>query len=426
MYIIYISFCSLVVLIFLGVPIAFAMGFSSLVYLAANPDYLSIISMRMFSGANMNVLTCLPLFILAGLLMNSCGITSRIIDFCMYLMRPVKGGLGEVNVIASMIFGGISGSSVADTAALGSILIPEMQRIGYDREFSVGVTVGSSTMGMIIPPSIPMIMFSLISGASVGALFLAGLIPGLLIGILQLTLTYIISRRRNYPRAEEKFQLKEFSKKSVSCFLSILMPIFIVLSVAMGIATATESAGIAVFYASIIGFLIYRELNYKKLIESLTECLLTTSVIMIIVAYAFVYTWILAFEGVPDIIGNFLLNLNVSYNYILLLIDLLLLFVGCFLDVGPALLLLGPILVPVMGKLGMNNIQLGAILIVGLGVGLATPPVGACLNVASKISGMSIIDIAKATLPFLICNIIVLILVTFIPAISLWVPSLFF
>lgn len=190
MTIIYISFFLLVALISLGVPIAFAMGFSSIVYFAFNPSFLPMLSMRMFSGANMNVLTCIPLFILAGGLMNSCGITRRIIDFCMYLMRPLKGGLGEVNVIASMIFGGISGSSVADTSALGSILIPQMQRIGYPREFSVGVTVGSSTMGMIIPPSIPMIMFSLISGASVGALFLAGLIPGLLIGITQFALSF--------------------------------------------------------------------------------------------------------------------------------------------------------------------------------------------------------------------------------------------
>jgi len=426
MNIIYISFSVLVVLICLGIPIAFAIGFSSIVYFAFNPNFLSMLSMRLFNGANMNVLTCIPLFILAGGLMNSCGITRRIIDFSLYLMRPVKGGLGEVNVIASMIFGGISGSSVADTSALGTILIPEMQRIGYTREFSVGVTVGSSTMGMIIPPSIPMIMFSLISGASVGALFLAGLMPGLLIGIMQLALTYIISWRKNYPKAEGKFQLIEFGKKSVSCFLSVLMPVFIILSIAMGIATATEAAGVAVFYALLLGIFVYRELNYKKLKDNLTECLSLTSVIMIIVAFAFVYTWILAFEGIPDIIGNFLLNLNVSYNYILLLVDLLLLFVGCFLDVGPALLLLAPILVPAMGKMGMSEIQLGVILIVGLGVGLATPPVGACLNVASRISGMSIIDTAKATLPFLICNLIVLLLVTFIPAISLWLPSLFF
>ncbi len=426
MSIIYISFSILVVLILLGIPIAFSMGFASIVYFAFNPNFLPMLSMRMFNGANMNVLTCIPLFILAGGLMNSCGITRRIIDFCMYLMRPLKGGLGEVNVIASMIFGGISGSSVADTSALGSILIPEMQKIGYPREFSVGVTVGSSTMGMIIPPSIPMIMFSLISGASVGALFLAGLIPGLLIGITQFALTYMISWRKNYPRAKEKFQLMEFGKKSVDCFLSISMPIFIVLSIAMGIATATEAAGVAVFYALLLGFFVYRELNYKKLKENLTECVSLTSVIMIIVAFAFVYTWIIAFEGIPDMVENFLFNLPLSYNYILLLVDLLLLFVGCFLDVGPALLLVAPILIPAMGKLGMNEIQLGVILIVGLGVGLATPPVGACLNVASKISGMSLIDTAKATLPFLICNLIVLLLVTFIPAISLWLPGLFF
>jgi len=395
----------LIVSIFLGIPIAFSLGFTGIIYFAIHPDLLNMMAQRIWAGANMNVMTALPLFIIAGYIMNSGGITKRIIDFSMDLMRPLKGGLGEVNVIASMIFGGISGSSVSDTSALGSILIPEMEKRGYSRAFATGVTVGSSTVGMIIPPSIPMIIFSIISGASIGHLFLAGLIPGILIGVTQLILTYIISRRRNYPIATGKFELKEFARNSFNGMLSLLMPVFIVLSVSLGIATATEAAGVAVFYALLIGFLVYRELRLKDLKNILKESVLASSTIMIIVAYAFIFTWILAFEQVPNMLGDFILGLNISYYWILLL---------------------GPILIPVMGHLGMNMLQLGAILIVGLGIGLATPPVGACLNAASRISKMEILDIAKATLPFLICNLIVLLLVTFIPAISLWVPSLFF
>jgi tripartite ATP-independent transporter DctM subunit len=416
----------LILLIFLGIPIAFSLGFAGMMYFIIHPDLLNMMAQRIWAGANMNVMTALPLFIIAGYIMNRGGITRRIIDFSMDLMRPLKGGLGEVNVIASMIFGGISGSSVSDTSALGSVLIPEMEKRGYSREFATGVTVGSSTVGMIIPPSIPMIIFSIISGASVGHLFLAGLIPGILIGVTQLILTYIISRRRNYPIATGKFELKEFARNSFNGALSLLMPVFIVLSVSLGVATATEAAGVAVFYALLIGFLVYKELRLKDLKSILKDGVLASSTIMFIVAYAFIFTWILAFEQIPNMLGDFILGLNISYYWILIIVDILLLIVGMFIDVGPALLLLGPILIPVMGHLGMNMLQLGAILIVGLGIGLATPPVGACLNAASRISKMEILDIAKATLPFLICNLIVLLLVTFIPAISLWVPSLFF
>jgi tripartite ATP-independent transporter DctM subunit len=416
----------LILLIFLGIPIAFSLGFAGMMYFIIHPDLLNMMAQRIWAGANMNVMTALPLFIIAGYIMNRGGITRRIIDFSMDLMRPLKGGLGEVNVIASMIFGGISGSSVSDTSALGSVLIPEMEKRGYSREFATGVTVGSSTVGMIIPPSIPMIIFSIISGASVGHLFLAGLIPGILIGVTQLILTYIISRRRNYPIATGKFELKEFARNSFNGALSLLMPVFIVLSVSLGVATATEAAGVAVFYALLIGFLVYKELRLKDLKSILKDGVLASSTIMFIVAYAFIFTWILAFEQIPNMLGDFILGLNISYYWILIIIDILLLIVGMFIDVGPALLLLGPILVPVMGHLGMDMLQLATILIVGLGIGLATPPVGACLNAASRISKMEILDIAKATLPFLICNLIVLLLVTFIPAISLWVPSLFF
>ena len=417
---------SLFIFILLGLPISFSLGLSSMAYFILNPDFLIMMPQRIWAGANSSVMVALPLFCMAGMLMNLSGITRKIIDFCSYLVKPFKGGLGEVNVIASMIFGGISGSSVSDTSALGSVLIPEMENRGYSRAFATGVTVSSSTVGMIIPPSIPMIIYSTISNESVGALFLAGLIPGLLIGTTQLFLVHIISRRNNYPIEEGRFEIKEMLKRSVDGILSISMPIFIVLSVSLGVATATESAGIAVLYAVIIGFLVYKKLKLSQFTEVAKETLLTSSTIMIIIAFAYIFIWVLAFERIPDNIGNFILSMNISYFWILVFLDILILLVGMFIDVSPALLLLGPILVPVMETLGMDLLQLGAILIVGLGIGLATPPIGMCLNAAAKLSDMSIMEIAKETLPFLACNVLVLILVTFFPQVSLWIPSMFF
>lgn len=417
---------TLLFFIIIGLPISFSLGLSSIVYFIFNSNFLIMMPQRIWAGANSSVMVALPLFCMAGMLMNLSGITRKIIDFCSYLVKPFKGGLGEVNVIASMIFGGISGSSVSDTSALGSVLIPEMEKRGFNKAFATGITVGSSTVGMIIPPSIPMIIYSTISNESVGALFLAGLVPGILIGITQLILVYIISRRNNYPIEEGKFELKEMLKRSVDGVFSISMPLFIVLSVSFGIATATESAGIAVLYAVIIGFLVYRKLKIDYFKEVAKETILTSSTIMIIISFAYVFIWILAFERIPDIIGNFILSLNISYFWILVFLDILILLIGMFIDVSPALLLLGPVLVPVMETLGMDLLQLGAILIVGLGIGLATPPIGMCLNAASKISDMPIMDIAKEALPFIVCNILILILVTFFPAVSLWVPGLFF
>src|SRR6056297_2413306 len=414
---------SLFIFILLGLPISFSLGLSSMAYFILNPDFLIMMPQRIWAGANSSVMVALPLFCMAGMLMNCSGITQKIIDFCSYLIKPIKGGLGEVNVIASMIFGGISGSSVSDTSALGSVSIREMENRGYSKAFATGVTVGSSTVGMIIPPSIPMIIYSTISNESVGALFLAGLIPGLLIGTTQLFLVHIISRRNNYPIEEGKFEMKEMLKRSVDGILSISMPVFIVLSVSLGVATATESAGIAVLYAVIIGFLVYHKLKISQFAEVAKETLFTSSTIMIIIAFAYIFIWILAFERIPDIIGNFILSMNISYFWILVFLDILILLVGMFIDVSPALLLLGPILVPVMETLGMDLLQLGAILIVGLGIGLATPPIGMCLNAAAKLSDMSIMEIAKETLPFLACNVLVLILVTFFPQVSLWIPS---
>jgi tripartite ATP-independent transporter DctM subunit len=358
--------------------------------------------------------------------MNRGGVTKRIVDFCNYLVRPIRGGLGEVNVIASMIFGGISGSSVADTSALGSVLIPQMIKKGYPKPVAVGITVASSTMGMIIPPSVPMLLYASISGESVGALFLAGAIPGFLIGVTQTILVYIISKKRHYHPEYVKFDKRHFARTMGNGLPAVLMPVLIVVSIAFGIATATEVASIAVLYSILLGFLFYRELKAKDILQAVKRTFLSSSSIMIIIGFSMIFSWILVIEKVPLLIADFFLGLNIHRFWILLILDILILIIGTFIDVTPALLLMVPMLMPVVEGIGINRIQFGAIMIVGLAIGLNTPPVGMCLNAGAKISGMEITDIFKGALPYLICNVIVLLLITFIPAISLWLPGLFF
>lgn len=389
-------FAMFLFLIVLGVPIAYSIGGSAIGYLILkNPVFLLTMPQRIWSGTNSFIIIAMPLFMLAGELMNKGGLTRRLINFSMLLVKPFRGGLGEANVVASMIFGGISGSSVADTSALGSILIPAMVKEGYPLGFSAGITVASSTMGMIIPPSIPMLMYAMVSGASVGKLFLAGLIPGILVGGTQLVMTYIISRRNKYHPIHEKFSGRDVAGRIREGLPAVLMPVLIILSVSTGIATASESAGIAVLYS-----------------------------IMIIGGFSMVFSWILAVEQVPGMIVNLLVSSHISPAAVFLLLDILILLMGTFLDVTPCILLIAPILLPVMRQFGMNELQFGAVLIVGLAIGLVTPPVGMCLNVANKICGLSIVDIFKEALPFIICNVIVLVLVTFVPQVSLWLPSL--
>lgn len=418
-------FSVLLGLLVFGVPIAYAIGSSGIVYmLLTQPSFLMSLPQRIWSGTNSFIIIAMPLFMITGELMNHSGLTKRLINFALLLVRPFKGGLAEVNIVASMIFGGITGSSVADTSAIGSILIPDMIKKGYSREFSTGVTVASSTMGMIIPPSIPMLMYSMVSGASVGKLFLAGVIPGLLVGITQLVYTYIISKKRHYPQEKGMLPLKETLSIAKDGSLAVLMPLIIIVSVSAGIATASESAGIALLYAMLLGFFVYKELKVKAVIQSLKKTAVMTSSIMIIGGFTMIFTWVLAIEQVPAAIASFLLDSNIPFWLILLLLDLLILFLGTFLDVVPCILLIAPILLPVMRTLGMEELQFGIIMIVGLAIGLVTPPVGMCLNVGSKISGLSILEIFKDSLPFLVCNVLVLLLVTFVPSVSLLLPSL--
>jgi tripartite ATP-independent transporter DctM subunit len=418
---------SLAVFLTLGIPIAYSLGLSGFLYFVfVQPELVSILPPRFLAGMDSYAMIALPLFVLMGLLMNAGGITSRLINFSMLFVGRFRGGLGAVNVFASMIFGGISGSSVSDTASVGAVLIPEMKKKGYTAEFASGITVASSTMGMIIPPSVPMIIYALVSEESVGKLFLGSLIPGIMIGVLMLGITLSVSYAKRYPREEVLLSGKEKLVTARQSILAIIMPVFVVGAVVFGIATPTESAGLGVLYAFVVGAFVIRELKFKAIPALMRESILTSANVMVIIALSKLYIWILALERVPQTVALLISGLDLPAFVILLFVDIIILLTGTFVDVSPAILLLTPVFLPAMGVLGVSRIQFGVILISGLAVGLVTPPVGMCLNVASAISKLGIGTIFRAAMPFLLANIITLVLITYIPQLSMWLPALFF
>ncbi|MGH4137341.1 TRAP transporter large permease [Clostridium sp.] len=421
-----ILFVSFLIFTLIGTPIYAGIGISSILYLVVK-DYtlLAMVPQRIWAGMDTYIMIALPLFIFAGHLMNSGGITKRIIDFSLRAVKPIKGGLGEVAVVSSMIMAGVSGSSVADTSAIGSVLIPSMVEKGYNVKYATGLVAAASTMGIIIPPSIPMVTFSMVSGVSVGKLFLAGAIPGISIGVLQIVMIQYYKKKHKLTALDEKVEVMGNTKKSIiEGVFALLMPLIIIVSITAGIATASESAGIAVVYTLVLGIFVFKELKPKKIIKILKTTALSTSTIMIIIGFSMIFGWIMAMEQVPDSLATFLLGLNLSKGWILLFLDILILFLGTFLDVTPIIILITPILMPIMFQFGVSNLQFGAILIVGSAIGLVTPPLGMCLNAASKISKLPINEVFSSAVPFVACDFIVLLLVTYIPAISLFLPNL--
>ena len=416
---------SLVIFLVLGIPIAYSLGLSGFLYFAVvHPELLQILPARLYAGMNTYAMIALPLFVFMGLVMNSGGITARLIDFSLLFVGRFRGGLGLVNVIASMIFGGISGSSVSDTASVGAVLIPEMTKKGYSPQFSSGITVASSTMGMIIPPSVPMVIYAYVSEESVGKLFLGGLIPGVMIGLFMIGITIVISMRNKYPVERMDISIREKMWLFFKALPALIMPVFVVGAVVAGIATATESAGLGVLYALLIGFFIFRRLKIKELPRLLRDSIMTSATVMIIIALSKLYVWILALERIPQSLAALVAGLQMPIPLVLLAVIIIILLIGTFVDVSPAILLLTPVFLPALKMMGVNGIQFGVILITGLAIGLVTPPVGMCLNVCSTISKLQIGSIFRAASPFLLANVITLIMVTYFPALSLWVPSL--
>ena len=418
---------SLFVLLLFGIPIAYSIAVSSFLYFAFfNESLIVVIPQRIYDGLNNPSLLSLPLFILLGGIMNSTGITQRLIDFSMFFVGKLRGGLSMVNVIASMIFGGISGSSASDTASIGAVLIPEMKKRGYSISFSSGVTVASSTMGMIIPPSVPMVLFAIVAQQSVGRLFLGGLIPGIMIGTFQLLICAYLAKRNNLPKENTSYPIRYIGRKTLSSFPVLVMPWIIVGSVTFGIVTPTESAAIGVLYAILIGLLYTRQRSLLILPDSLVEAALTSAKIMVIIAMSQLYIWVLALERLPDLLSSYVLSLDLGPIGFLLLFELLILIAGTFIDVSPAILLFTPVFLPIAQTIGVDPVHFGVVFIVSLAVGACTPPVGTCLNICSAISKTSIGEVFKGALPFLVGNILTMLLIVFIPELVMAIPNFFF
>ena len=417
-------FVSFIALIFLGVPVAFSLGLASFIYLMLAGIPLNIIPQRMFGGLNSFVLLCIPGFILAGNLMNAGGITNRIIKFANDLFGHIRGGLGLANVGASMGFAGISGTALADTASIGSILIPAMKKEGYGPGFSAAVTASSSTVGPIIPPSLPMIIVGTLASLSIGDLFLAGALPGLLLGIGLMIPTYIISVKRNYPKGDRQ-PIKTIWKSFTGAFWALLMTFIILYGILGGFFTPTEASIIAVLYAFVIGIFVYKELPFKKIPEIMLSSMTATASIMLLVGFANLFGWIMVREQIPQLVAESILGISTNTIIVILLINLLLLFVGTFMETIAALVILFPVLLPVALTVGMDPIQFGVMMVLNLVIGLVTPPVGVCLFVASQIGKVSIGKTARELVPFLGVSLAVLMLVAFVPQVTLFLPSLF-
>jgi tripartite ATP-independent transporter DctM subunit len=415
---------SLFAFLTIGVPIAFSLGLSTTLYfIIFNKDLLQVVPQMLFAGMDSYTLIALPLFILMGQLMNESRITSRLIDYCLIFIGNIRGGLGIVNVISSMLFGGISGSSVSDTASIGSILIPEMKKRGYPEEYAAGLTVASSTMGMIIPPSIPMVLYAVTAQQSVGRLFLGGVFPGIMVGVFQLLITIVISNKNSFPRENITVSFDTILKMTLKNSYILFMPFFVVGSVILGVATPTESAALGVFYALIIGLFLIKSLNLKRIVKALKSAVLTSSKIMIIIAFSKIFIWVLAFERVPDELSETISSLGLNSTSMLLLFVVIILISGTFIDVSPAILLFTPVFLPSIIQLGVSPILFGVVLVIGLAVGACTPPVGNCLNVCAIITGLSIGKIFKGAAPFLIANIVTLIIIVLFPNIVTWLPE---
>lgn len=417
-------FFSFIILIFLGVPVAFSLGLSSLIYLILGDIPLNIIPQKMFGGLNSFVLLCIPGFILAGNLMNAGGITDRIINFANNCFGHIRGGLGLANVGSSMGFAGISGTALADTASIGAVLIPAMKKEGYGAGFSAAVTASSSTVGPIIPPSLPMIIVGTLASVSIGDLFLAGALPGLMLGVGLMIPTYIISVRRKYPKGERK-SLKEIWKSFTGAFWALFMTVIILYGILGGYFTPTEASIIAVLYAFVIGIFVYKELPVRKIPEIMLSSMTSTASIMLLVGFANLFGWIMVSEQIPQMVADTILGISSNPIVVILLINLLLLFVGTFMETIAALVILFPVLLPVAASVGMDPVQFGVMMVLNLVIGLVTPPVGVCLFVASQIGKVSIGKTAKELVPFLGVSLAVLLLVAFVPQISLFLPGLF-
>ena len=418
-------FSTFAVCLVLGVPISIALGLAAAAYLFAADISLTVVAQYAYAGMDSFVLLCIPGFVLAGNLMNGGGITDQIVRFGNALVGHVRGGLGLANVTGSMIFAGISGTAVAETASIGSVMIPAMRKSGYDAPFAAALTAAASTVGPIIPPSVPMIIVGTLTGLSVGKMFLAGALPGLLLGAGMMATVYVLSRRRGYPKGQW-LGFREVLRSSRAAFWALLMTALILYGIVGGVFTPTEASVVAALYAFLVGLFIYKGFRLRDLPGIVLESAIGSGALILLVGLANVFGWILTSERIPQSIAAAMLALTTNKYLILLLVNALLLVVGTFMETIAALIILFPPLLAVATAVGIDPIHFAIVVVLNLMIGLTTPPVGVCLFVAANIANEPLSAVARAILPFLMCNLLVLLLVSFVPWISLWLPSLYF
>jgi len=418
---------SFFILLGIGVPVAYSIGLSSLLTLLISMPSLpavTTLAQRIATGLDSFALLAIPFFILSGQLMNRGGIATRLIDFAKVIVGRLPGGLAYVNILACMLFGAISGSAVAAASAIGGFMIPRMEKEGYSKPLSAAVNISSATTGLIIPPSNILIIFSLASGgASIAALFLAGYIPGILIGLALMIVAAILSRKK-VPSTQERISLNASLRIMLRALPSLMLLIVVIGGIVAGIFTATEASAIAVLYTFILA-MIYKEISSQDIPSILLETVKTTAIVMLLIGTSMGMSWVLSYENIPQELTSAMMGISDNPIVILLLINLILLIVGIFMDITPAVLIFTPIFLPVVTELGMSSVQFGIIMVMNLCIGLCTPPVGSVLFVGCSVADIKIRQVVRPLLPMFLAMIFVLLLTTFIPALSTWLPELF-
>ena len=418
---------SFIIFVSIGTPVAWSIAISSLLTIIISLPFIpaaTTIAQRMATGLDSFTLLAIPFFILSGQLMTHGGIASRLIGFAKTIVGALPGGLALINIMSAMLMGAIAGSAMASASAMGSILGPEMEKEGYDKEYGAAVNITSSTIGLVIPPSNVLIVYSLASGGvSIAALFLAGYIPGILTGLFLMIVASIWAKKKGYPTSK-KSSLNNIFKTFIVAIPSLFLLFIVIGGIVSGIFTATEASAIAVIYTLILG-MVYKEIKLKNIPVILMEASKTSAVIMLLIAASMSMSWIMSFENIPQNLSEFLLSLSDNKIIILLIVNLLLLFVGIFMDMTPAVLIFTPIFLPIVTSIGINPIQFGIIMVLNLCIGLCTPPVGSVLFVGIGLAKTSIEKVIKPLLPLFIAMIFSLILITLFPALTLWLPSLY-
>lgn len=418
---------SFLIFLSLRVPIAFAIGLAALFTLLSAMPFLpsvTTLAQRMATSLDSFTLSAIPFFILAGQIMNRGGIAVRLINFAKAIVGPLPGGLAFVNIISCMLFGAISGSAVAAASAIGGFMNPMMEKDGYDKSFSAAVNITSATTGLIIPPSNVLIVYSLASGGvSIAALFIAGYVPGLLIGLALMIVALTYSIIKKYP-TDKMVGFKVFFKRFIDAFPSLMLLVVVIGGIVAGIFTATEASAIAVIYTLVLGF-FYKEITVKDISPILLETIKTSAIVLLLVSTSIAMSWVMSYENIPQEISNTLLAISDNPIVILIIINLILLFVGVFMDMTPAVLIFTPIFLPIVTELGMDPIHFGIIMIMNLCIGLCTPPVGSVLFVGCSVADLKIQQVIRPLLPLFLVMIGVLLLITYFPELTLWLPRQF-